>query len=198
MTIQTFPTEVKIAYPVRMRDNWRVLLSVSEGGVEQRISKWTRPIREIDLECSLLDRSTEADTLANFLRARKGMFESFLFILPYLRTFNGEWVATGNGTDRTWRLPFKNAAFYTAYINGVEQYQGPDYDLLFNAGVGGSDIIVFRVVPTAGQVVTIDAFDATYIPVVRLAEAYEDEYMYYNRFNSRVKLIEVKDEVSPY
>lgn len=196
MTLAIFPTAIKIAYPIRMREHWRTLINSSEGGVEQRIAKWVRPLREIDLECVLMERSAEADVLFNFLRARKGSFEPFLFTFPYERSYEKEWVGVGNGSATVWRLPFKSVDAYNIYVDGVLKTVTTHYTISIGTGLGGSDVLTMVTPPAAGAVVTADATNATCLPVVRLADVYEDEYVYHGRFNARVQLIEVKDEVT--
>lgn len=198
MIVPVFPTEVQLEYPIRMRDNFKVLVNQSEGGVEQRLSKWTRPIREIEATCYLMDRSVEADVLRNFFFARKGTFEPFLFISPHKRSMSGEYIGVGDGSRRVWRLPFINSSFFTIYVNGVEKYWGPDYEIYTGVVSGGTDSIVIRTAPTVGQIITCDFSDGQFVPYVRLAEAYEDEYMYYNRYSARLRFVEVKEDASPY
>lgn len=198
MPTPIFPTNIFFEYPVRERANWKTLVARSEGGVEQRASKWLRPIREWELGCTFMERSAEADVVKNFFHARKGTFESFLFIVNRPRTYEKEYVGIGDGSRRVWRLPFKGYSFLTMYQNGAEKLEGVDYDTIVGAGPAGGDLLVWRTAPAAGVVVEADGTDAILIPLVRLSDDYEDEYVRFGRYNARYRFVEDKADVDPY
>lgn len=199
MTIPIFPSAVNIEYPVRMREHWKTLISSSEGAAEQRVSKWFRSLRELEVTCNLMERSAEADVLRNFFHARKGTYEPFLFNFSYQRDWESEFVGQGNGSLRTWLLPFKSYAFLAVYNNGTEVYEGVDYDIASGLGINGCDILVFRTPPSNGNIITADAVDAYFVAYVRLLSGpFEDEYITYGRYRSTYVLVEVKQTVDPY
>ncbi len=89
-------------------------------------------------------------------------------------------------------------AFFTGRIDGVEKYEGPDYELIPAAGPAGCPLIVWRSAPANGAFIDCDGATANLVPLVRLAEAYEDEYVTFGRYNSRYRLVEVKADVDPF
>ncbi len=198
MTTPIFPSAVHIEYPVRTKIHWKTLINMSEGGIEQRISKWFRGIREVEANCHLMDKSTEADVLMNFSQARKGTYEPFMFVFGNKRNYQGQFVGQGNASELHWLIPFKSYTNLKIYKDGVLQTITTHYTVDSGNGTGGCDVVVFVTAPANGAVITADADDAYLVLNMRLLEAFEDEYMTLNRYRSTLKLIEVKDMLPPY
>ncbi|MDD5762182.1 MAG: DUF2460 domain-containing protein [bacterium] len=197
MTIPVFPSGV-LYERAPYKENWKTLSNQSEGGVEQRIGKWTRPIRQFEVIANMMEQSAEADILLNFIHARKGAFEPFIFITRSKRTWEKVFVGTGTGSRRVWVLPFLEWDFLTLYVGGVEVFWGPDYDVLSAAGPGGSDLVVFRVSVANTAVIEADGGNAKFVAYVKATDNYEDDHVRYGRFNARLSLTEVKSTVDPY
>jgi|GEM_PF-6680861 len=197
MTVPVFPSGV-LYERAPYKENWKTLANQSEGGVEQRITKWTRPIRQFEVIANLMEQSAEADVLLNFIHARKGAFEPFLFITRSKRSWEKVFVGTGTGSRRVWVLPFLEWDFLTVYVGGMEVFQGPDYDILPSAGPGGSDLLVFRVSVANASVVEADGANARFVAYVKATDLYEDDHVRNGRFNARLSLTEVKADVDPY
>lgn len=197
MAVPVFPSGV-LYERAPYKENWKTLSNQSEGGVEQRIGKWTRPIRQFEVIANLMEQSTEADVLLNFCHARKGALEPFIFITRSKRSWEKVFVGYGTGSRRVWVLPFLEWDFLTLYKDGVEVFQGPDYDVLSAAGPGGTDLVVFRESVANTVVIEADGGNARFVAYVLATDVYEDDHVRYGRFNARLSLTEVKADVDPY
>ena len=197
MPVPVFPSGV-LYERAPYKENWKTLSNSSEGGVEQRIAKWTRPIRQFEVIANLMEQSAEADVLLNFIHARKGALEPFIFITRSKRTWLKVFVGIGTGSRRVWVLPFLGYSILSVYVNGLDKFEGVDYDITLAAGPGGTDLLVFRADVSNTAVVEADGANAKFVAYVRATDLYEDDHVRYGRFNARLSLTEVKADLDPY
>ena len=126
---------------------------------EQRKRKVLYPKRDVNVNYTHLSLAY-ARTLWQFYEARYGRFETFYFTLPYWDTYDGEYIATGDGDETVFTLPTENIASYSIYLNESLQTEGPtgvgSYEVSGSAGPDGNDRLEFWVAPAEGQRITVD------------------------------------------
>lgn len=131
-------------------------------GREQRKRKWLYPKRNFTLNYNNIT-DNELRTLLNFWTARDGSFTSFTLIFDFPETYEGEYVATGDGSTTTFSLPGKNTSGRTMYINSgalteAQDATSADYYIISDGGEDGVDSAVFLIAPDAGSRITIDFY----------------------------------------
>lgn len=162
--------------------NQRVAITPFESGAEQRRLLWTRPRYSFALSFLHMDE-TKRRMLHSFWKARKGMYETFDWEEPTLSPVESEDVGTGDGSDTTFSLEFRNVSAYTIYVNDAEQTEGVDYSIVAATGA-----ITFTAPPALGAAITADY---THKFSVRFASPLQIENVSYQIYNARVQLIEV-------
>lgn len=126
-------------------------------GRERRKRKWLYPKRTVVLQYEHITK-TNAMTLYQFFLDRAGAYESFAFFDHTARTYQGEYIATGDGTTLMYNLPCRNSAGRAIYVSGVEKTVGVHYTYSALGGTDGEDEITFEAgdVPTDGHRITMD------------------------------------------
>jgi len=138
----TYPSSPTPNYPVEIEPEWTTLVSVVDTGGEQRKQKSLFPRYNVKLTYSTLT-NTQLQTLWEFYQARKGAFEAFYFYDLIILTHNSEYIATGDGDTNIFDIPGKSTSSHTIYLNGSEQSEGTNYDLLVGGGNSDSDRVRF-------------------------------------------------------
>jgi uncharacterized protein (TIGR02217 family) len=77
----SFPTTPKAVYSFTKEVEFKTLISQFENGVEQRRNKWSQGKRQFTVLFDLLS-PTNMGYLYDFYVARKGSYESFVYIDP--------------------------------------------------------------------------------------------------------------------
>jgi len=159
----TYPgySEIKYINPVTIVTQYKTLISnFNDLGEEKRRRKWLYPKRNITLSYAYLSIAN-ATTIWQFYKDRSGAYQSFSFFLDSTydddKSYEGEYVGTGDGSTVLFNLPSKNATDYTLYIDGVEQTAGGvDYTFGDNDGLDGADTATFEAAPASGERITYD------------------------------------------
>ena len=187
-TPAVFP-DIDFDLAIRYREAWKTLINQSEGQVEQRAAVTTRPLRMWTINCDLDD---DADTVKDFLSARKGRFEPFLFRTRDLRSWVKIYCGVGDGVTRAFPVPFLNYSGLYIYDNGSLAGAG----VLTSDGPAGMGKMTFTVAPVAGHVIEMSVTKGRIVPYVRLAnEFYEDEFVALGWYTYGLQLIEVKEDI---
>lgn len=153
-----FPESITPVYPVIIEPQWSTLISETDGGGEQRRQKSLYPRFNVRLQFTHLS-AAEAQTIWDFYMARKGAFESFYFfdVLPGLgiaTSYDGLYVATGDGTTDIFDLPGKSTSSQTVYVDGSSTAYS--YSILTGGGDGDADRVDFTVAPALGTSISCD------------------------------------------
>ena len=191
--ITLFP-DVDFELSVRYRESWKVLVSKSEGEVEQRTSKTTRPIRAWEVSASI---EVDADTVKEFLSARRGSYEAFLFRTPRPRKWTKVYLGVGTGANKDFFLPFMTG--YTGlkiYEAGVLKTITTHYAVDADGGPFGLPLLSFVSNVAAGAVVEASVTLGRLIPYVRNRnDYYEDTHQAQDHYAFQLALVETKEDV---
>ena len=150
-----FPNSPVPSYEQVVKQKWRTLISLFDAGNEQRRAKWTAPRYDINLRYEAL-RTTSADILWDFYKARKGSYEAFVYFVGDAEdrsySLTSEYVATADGASSAFNLPCKHSTITGVYYNGSLQStaswsktstNGPDgEDILHTVGVVSSGVVI--------------------------------------------------------
>ena len=150
---KVFPATPIANYPFDLEQEWLTIISPFDGGNEQRRRKIQFPRFNMTLTWSNLT-AAEANTLWNFYNQCSGAYETVYYVLPWVDTYTGLYVNTGDGTTTIFDLPGVSTGSRALYINGSLQSSGFSY--LTGGGVASADRVSFSVAPAAGQVITVD------------------------------------------
>lgn len=194
MSYPLFP-DVDFDLAVKYREEWRTLVTRSDGEVEQRASKNTRPLRYWFVSCELAEQATEADAVKNFLSRRKGEAESFLFRTRDKRTWERVFIGQADGSKSSFCLHFIDYDSVAVRKNGVLTITGFS---VVAGGPAGTRIVTFTSPPAAGQVIEVDIVRGRIVPLVRLVGVYEDDYVASDHYAFRLQVREDKDEINPF
>lgn len=155
-----FPDYSEINYSVTVVGGAQfktIITGFDDLGRERRKRKWLYPKREVVVSYEYLSK-TNAMTLYQFFYDRAGSYEVFTFFDQTSHTYEGEYIATGDGSTLIYNLPCRNSGGRTIYVNGAEQTITTDYTYSALGGTDGCDEITFEApsVPTNGHRITMD------------------------------------------
>ena len=194
MAVPALFPDIDFELSVRYRESWKVLLSKSEGEIEQRASKTTRPIRLWEVSASV---EADADSVKEFLSARKGSYEAFLFRTPRPRKWTKIYLGVGTGALSNFFLPFMTG--YTGlivYVAGVEKTITTHYTVNQTGGPNSLPLLSFVSPPAAGAVIEASVTLGRLIPYVRNRENhYEDMHQAQDHYAFQVAFVETKEDV---
>lgn len=189
--------DITPGYPLRENELWVANKSETESGIMIRNSPSLYPLREWDVRWGAGERTAKAEPIRDIVNYSKTNGLSFFWKEAFRTTRNRIYVATGTGAKRLFLLPVKDWDFLTVRVNGTEVYEGADYDILFESGQNGLDVISFHDFVAAGQLVELDYTNGHLYPLVR-AE-YLDETLLpagYNYHDLDITLRETKEDRS--
>lgn len=194
MAVPTLFPDVDFELSVKYRESWKVLISQSEGEVEQRVSKTTRPIRSWEVSASV---DSDADSVKEFLSARRASFDAFLFRTPRPRKWTKIYLGVGTGALSNFFLPFMVG--YTTlkvYITGVEKTITTHYTVNQTGGPNSLPLLSFVSPPAAGAVIEASVTLGRLIPYVRNRENfYEDMHQAQDHYAFQLAFVETKEDV---
>ena len=189
MSLNIFPTLAGLEYPVVRTPVFKTLTQESASGMETRAALQLYPRWQWTLSFNFLrdDANNEFRTLLAFFLARKGSFESFLYVDPDDNTVAAQPVGLGDGSNKVFQLvrslggftePVLTPILITIYVGGVAL--GPsDWSSL------GGGQVQLNSAPGHGVAVTADI--AYWWPVRFLADQY-DFSKFMNRLWEQKKL----------
>lgn len=194
MTIPIFP-DIDFDLAVQYREQWKTLITPSEGEVEQRVSKTTRPVRVWSISCEL---ASDADTVKDFLSARKGRSESFLFRTRDFRSWPLVYIGVGDGSTKDFCANF--LAGYNSlkiYDNGTLKTLTTHYTLA-QTGPASTVKVSFVTAPASGHVIEAGVTRGRLVPLVRMMnDYYEDEFVAQDYYAFKLQLTETKEDIAP-
>lgn len=149
-----FPTSPAPSYPLIITQVWNTIITPFDSGAEQRRSKMSFPIFDVEMLFDPISKS-ELQTLWAFYQARKGAYEAFyLYTIPVTEDFDALYVGVGDGATDVFDLPGKTTSSQSIYLNNALQSSG--YSILTGGGEASADRVDFTVAPTAGDVISCD------------------------------------------
>ena len=128
-----FPVLPGLKWDVVKQPEFSTKIQRSASGREARAAFWTYPLWTYKLGYELLrdDATNELDTLLGFFLARRGAFDSFLFLDPDDNTITGQAFGIGDGVTAAFQLQRTLGAFTepcrdikgtpTIYVDGTFQ-----------------------------------------------------------------------------
>lgn len=165
MSNAVFPTFRGIKLSTRKSPIWSTTVQRAFSGRSKRVSNWTYPIWEIELQFEFLrDTAThnELKQLLGFFCARRGRGDHFLFDDPDDHYISDQQLGVGDGSQTdfqlirsidTWVEPCKNIKSSPApkiYLDGVLQESGYSITMM------DSGMVSFTAPPAEGVVVSAD------------------------------------------
>lgn len=189
--------DITPGYPLRESELWVTNKSETESGIMIRNSPSLYPTREWDVRWGAGERTAKAELIRDIVNYSKTNGLSFFWKEAFRTTRNRIYVATGTGAKRLFLLPVKDWEFMSVRVNGTEVYEGADYEILFESGQNGLDVVSFHDFIAAGQLVELDYTNGYLYPLVR-AE-YLDETLLpagYNYHDLDITLRETKEDRS--
>jgi len=155
-----FPALPGLAWGVRKAPIWRTEVQESVSGQELRWSSMTYPRYRITLAYEFLRAGggyAELQTLIGFFNARRGSWESFLWLDPDDNTVADQAIGTGTGAQATFAVYRSLGGFGEPVLSfvsppvvkvaGVTKAAGADYSI-------ASGLLTFAVAPAAGATIT--------------------------------------------
>jgi len=196
-----FPVTVVVPnYPLDYQTEFKTLVSVFDGGQEQRRRQWRFPKRSVALSYSALTIS-QVTTLWQFYQDRTGSLGSFNFFEPDASPYNttnnnhrDQYVARGTGsTASTYTLPgiALSTANTTILKNGTALSSG--YTIGSGTGDGGADLLTF----TSNAPASTDVITADFTGRLRFTGRFAEDSLSRSQFevqlfNQGIKIIEEK------
>jgi hypothetical protein len=150
---KVFPASPIANYPFDLEAEWMTIVSPFDGGNEQRRRKIQFPRYNMTLTWNNLT-AAEMATLWNFYNSCSGAYETVYYVLPWIETFTGLYVNTGDGSATIFDLPGVSTSSRAIYLNGT--VQGGGFSYLPGGGVANADRVSFTGAPAAGVVITAD------------------------------------------
>lgn len=131
--------------------SYDVLVTTTNTNKEQRRLRNLRPKRLFTLQYQGLTQ-VNISILEGFYNSCKGLYTSFIFILPVPGDYKGEFVAKQTGSEVNFDLPCVNTSNLKVYVDGIET------SVTLNAGVGvdGRDRITFASAPAIDSLIVAD------------------------------------------
>ncbi len=131
----------------------------TDGYFTQRRRVLSNPLYTAELSYSYITKEDER-TLIEFLIARQGSYDSFVFYDFELRDYTDEYVGTGDNSTTIFNLPARDVENLTVYLDGSSTSA---YTLTARAGGNGRDKIEFSTAPGADVVITADYLGRKYV-----------------------------------
>lgn len=160
MSIEPFPSLAGLEYPVMRRPIWRTLSQTAVSGNETRVALWTAPRWQWTLSFNFLrdDSNDEFRTLCGFFLARRGAYDSFLFLDPDDCAIQDQPIGIGDGLRTQFQLVRSFGGF-------TEPVLAPVPSFLFALRVGGvlqsggysvrpGGVVSFAAAPPSGAAIT--------------------------------------------
>lgn len=141
-------SEIPGMIPFDWTANQVILSTEFASGRESRRLVWQSPRRTVKLYYSGLDVS-KASALWNFYRDRSGPLQAFSFYFPRQRVYSNEFVGVSDGSNKTIRLPSKDANSYT-FKQGSSTVSPSQYTFHQSTGTGVSDYLVLNTAAAGG------------------------------------------------
>jgi uncharacterized protein (TIGR02217 family) len=159
MSNAVFPALIGVTFPIARKPVFSTRVQQSVSGREVRITDYPYPIWEWTLPFDYLPAADFA-TLAGFIAARQGPWDSFLYDDPTDDSVSGQAIGTGDGSTAAWQLVRALGSFaepilapnvvQNVYLNGVRQAAG-SYSV--NAATG---VVTFNTAPGSGAAISAD------------------------------------------
>lgn len=193
MAYDVFP-DIDFDLAIQYREQWKTLITASEGEVEQRVAKTTRPIRGWSISCEL---ESDADSVKDFLSARRGRYGNFLFRTRDKRSWPLVYIGVGNGSNTFFCANFLDYTTLKIYDNGTLKTITTHYSVAAT-GPQGTAKITFVTPPASGRVIEAGVASGRLVPLVRmLNDYYEDTYVAQDHYAFKLQLVETKEDIVP-
>jgi len=140
----------------------------TDGDVIQRRRLRSTPLYTAELSYKNIS-ITEERQLIDFIIARQGSYESFVFYDFVSRVYTGDSLGTGDGSTTTFTTSVRDATSIKVYIDSVETTA---YTHGNRTGGNGQDQITFTTAPGDTTVLTIDYTAKKYLPICVFREDY--------------------------
>lgn len=182
-----FP-DVYPEHPLQEKIIWKTLTSRFEDlGVETRKQKWLYPKRDFSLLFKNLP-AADADTLWQFYVARKGSLEAFSYFLPWIKTYTGEYVGSGDGSTTAFNVSGKTISAYTFYQDTTTLTETTDYTISATGGSDGEAQLNLVVAAAGGERITVDFTGYLKVRCRFLNDDYSFDTFYNTIVNSGLEL----------
>jgi phage-related protein len=170
--------QVVPSYPIKERENWRTLTMESESGIEERATKWAYPKREWDLIWNQANRTSETDSIRNFLNKTRGGATSFIWREPYLTTRERVLIGWGTGSRSSWLVPVWDQSSLALRVGSLTLAVNSHFVVSSHSGSNSMSILTVSSYnpggyPPANFPVECDYVDGFYLPIVRLREVFQ-------------------------
>lgn len=171
MSNAIFPTFDGLAWSVLKTPSWKTAIQTAVSGKEVRSAYQVRPKWLFTLTYEVLRNfggMTEFNQMLAFFNARRGSFDSFLYLDPSDNTVTAQPIGVGDGTNRDfpllhtisgWTEPVGYGSVFDIYVDGVHNGN--------NVYINGNSGIRFDIAPAAGAVIT---WSGTFYYRVRFAK----------------------------
>ncbi len=190
MAYEIFP-DIDFDLAVKYQEVWKTILNQSEGEVEQRVAKTTRPRRLWTISAELDD---EVDSVKDLLSACKGRQGVFLFRTRDLRSWVKVYSRVADGTNKAFIANFIDYTGLSIYDNG--SLVAPASYSVANTGPAGTAVVTFSAAPTSGHVIETSVTKGRLVPLVRMfSEVYEDVFVAQGHYGFTLQLIDVKEDI---
>lgn len=154
-----FPDTVMPRRGSRWGDTYRTLRGFeSDNGIEVRVASRVFPLWSASLDYPLRPRTEYAEHI-QFFRTVRGSLTSFTYWHPEGAETGGVlwedlYVATLDGSDATWDLPFKGGATGYTIVKNVTTLADPgDYSITASGGTDSRDLLTLASAGSAGDVI---------------------------------------------
>lgn len=165
MSNQFFPDLPGLTWGVQWQPMFSTKIQTAVSGKEYRASLTANPVYQLSLSYDFLRHGAKQELrqLLGFFLARKGSFDSFLYIHPDDNAVTDQLIGVANGVKTSFQLlrgfgsefvePVQNINLVTNIkVNGVVKTLGPDYT------VSATGMVVFGAAPTSGNVTWTGAY----------------------------------------
>jgi uncharacterized protein (TIGR02217 family) len=195
MSDAVFPSLPGLSWSVTRSPVWKTIIKESVSGVELRAALMAYPRYQIKLSFEFLRAGPawgELQALVGFFNARRGSWDSFLFLDPTDNTVQAGRFGTGDGATRTFQLSRSVGAFVEPVTDTV------GVPLVYVGGVLQSGYTVARgkvafvTAPAAGAAIT---WSGQFYKRCRFSKDSTEfeEFMYQLHSAKSIELITVKE-----
>jgi uncharacterized protein (TIGR02217 family) len=207
MSNAIFPTLIGLAFPVTRTVQWSADIQESIAGMENRLSYYTYPRYQYDIDVNVLQANSIQDfqTLIGFINSRQGSFDSFLYMDTYDNFVSSQLIGSSTGSSTVFQLiksfggfiepvlaPNTSSAI-TVYLNGVSS-AASSYTIngWGTSSANGAGSLVFNSAPSSGTAIT--ATFGYYYPCRFVNDKQAFSNMYSNIYNAKkISFITVKN-----
>ncbi len=158
-----YPATPKYVYPVKRSAEMKTLRQEASSGLEAVASLWLLPIWHWELTYDLMDAAVaggEFQTLVDFFLARRGAFDTFLFVDLDDQSVTDQTFGIGNGSTVAFQL--NRALIASGFAEPIYNLNGTpvikDAGVTKTAGVdyniNATGLVTFTYTPVAGHALT--------------------------------------------